>query len=160
MPVKVELAARLSWAAAACWLVSSALTRLLGGSGLLRFTYSSSRTVTSSENPSITHSETHTQPMPFFVALLALLVVAALWVLLVSLMRGGVNWARIVLTVLGVLGSMGSLVGELTVLATPELGAADVVGAAGQAVVLVLVVAALIAMHHRSASAYFRRPAL
>ncbi|GAA2569853.1 hypothetical protein [Pseudonocardia hydrocarbonoxydans] len=88
--------------------------------------------------------------------IVSLVIVAAVAAVIVQ-MRNGRNWARIVLTVLGVLGVLAgavALIGLSLLLGAGVLGLVVVLASAVQ---IILAVAAIVMMYRPAAKAYFAR---
>jgi hypothetical protein len=84
------------------------------------------------------------------------IVVIVIWVAVVFAMRNGANWARIVLTVLGILSALGSLVsliGAGLVFSTGFLGVLQILLGLISAVVIIV---AIVFMFRKESSEYFR----
>lgn len=83
------------------------------------------------------------------IGLIIALVILGLEVFFVLKMKAGRNWARIVLTVLGVLSALSSLVG---------LAQGFSVGSAVNLISLLLIIAAIVFMFRPAATQYFKQP--
>ncbi|QUF02230.1 hypothetical protein KCV87_22365 [Actinosynnema pretiosum subsp. pretiosum] len=84
------------------------------------------------------------------------LIIIAAWVAVAFAMRGGANWARIVLTVLGGLGLVMLLIGGIAILGLLfAIGGLGVMQGLFVLVQLVLLIGAIITMFTGGASRYF-----
>jgi hypothetical protein len=84
------------------------------------------------------------------------IVLLALWVAIVFQMRKGANWARILLTVLGVLSVLAGLFGLLLIGVLFSIGILGVLQALLGIAQLVTVIAAIVFMYKRESNAYFK----
>jgi len=154
-PATVRLAAFAWWGAVACWFLGSLLSQLLGGhvAGTVRFT--SSRSVRLPDGTVLTQSTNSLLPTP--VAVVAFLVLGGLWALLVYGVYRGVNWTRILLAVLGALGTLNVLVQLLSALTTEEQNTGDILQVVFFLAVVVLSITGFVRMFRADASPYFVR---
>lgn len=102
--------------------------------------------------------QTHTSAAPISVAVVVTLIQAGLWLGLVLLVRGGRNWARILLTILAAIFGLLLLAGSLPSMfggsnPSPGLILNSVLGLA----VVGLEIAAIVFMYSSEALWYFRR---
>ncbi|MEV4150268.1 hypothetical protein AB0J40_41890 [Amycolatopsis sp. NPDC049691] len=154
-PATVRLAAFAWWGAVACWFLGSLLSQLLGGhvAGTVRFT--SSRSVRLPDGTVLTQSTNSLLPTP--VAVVAFLVLGGLWALLVYGVYRGVNWTRILLAVLGALGTLNVLVQLLSALTTEEQNTGDILQVVFFLAVVVLSITGFVRMFRADASPFFVR---
>ena len=139
-PQEVEVSAKLWFASIVLGLVAGLLTLLLTDrDALAQEILTADAAITADQARSAV-------TVGLVVALVITLAILALEVFFVSKMRDGRGWARIVLTVLGVLSVLSSLVG---------LGAGLTLGGLTNLVSLVLVAAAVVLMYRPAATAYF-----
>jgi hypothetical protein len=90
---------------------------------------------------------------PGYGSIIFSLVIVALWVVVVLQMRKGANWARIVLTVLGALSVLGTVVGVSVLLSIGFLGVVQaLLGLAGA----VVIVGAIVFMFKPESSRFFK----
>lgn len=153
-PVTVTRATNLWFVAAGCWLVQSVLVLLLNLPGGATFYYTS-YTTTVVDGDQVTVAQTH--PASPAVTLAATAVLLVVWLLLIARMRAGANWARITLTILGVIGELVVATQLANSLTGGNAVAAIVLGLFGLAV-FGLVLTALIMMYQADARPFFRRP--
>ncbi|MFI9007090.1 hypothetical protein ACIGNX_07670 [Actinosynnema sp. NPDC053489] len=93
---------------------------------------------------------------PSYGSLIFSLVVSVLWILVVMQMRKGANWARIVLTVLGVLAIIGGLFGLVAIGILFSVGFLGVIQALLSLAQLVLTIAAIVFMFKADSNQYFK----
>ncbi len=98
-----------------CWFAAagvSFLSNLIGtlthSGGFTNITFYSTRSFTGADG--VTHSVTRAGQAGPVVGIVGALIVAGLWVGLILLLRGGANWARVLLTVLGCVGGLAVIV--------------------------------------------------
>jgi hypothetical protein len=157
-PLTVDRSVRLWWFAAGCWLVDQVLGALLHSQIAVSFYTTTSSTVSQDPTTGDTITQTHTTPASAPVAIIASLVIAALWAGLILLLRRGANWARITLTVLAVIGELGLLVQVVNAFGgAAAANTGTIVQTVLGLVLLGLVLGALITMYRSDARPYFRR---
>ncbi|KAA2264843.1 hypothetical protein F0L68_07135 [Solihabitans fulvus] len=96
------------------------------------------------------------QSSPSYGSAIFSLVILALWVVLIFQMRGGANWARIVLTVLGGLSILAQLLGLLAIGILFSVGALGAIQALLGIVELIVVIGAIVFMFKGESSRYFK----
>ncbi|ONI82472.1 hypothetical protein ALI22I_41110 [Saccharothrix sp. ALI-22-I] len=84
------------------------------------------------------------------------LIFAVLWILVVMQMRKGANWARIVLTVLGGLSTIGNLLSLLAFGILFSIGFLGVISALFVVASLVTIIAAIVFMFMPDSNYYFK----
>ena len=155
-PSIVDQAVKTWFIGAGCWLLSAVLGQLLGSPAAMLFYFNSTNVVGQDPQTGATISETQTTVAPTPVVLIIVAIVAVLWGGLIYALRQGGNWARILLTILGILGELSLLFQIISALTGSPNGGAITQGLFGLAA-FGFVLAALIIMYQPSASAYFRR---
>jgi hypothetical protein len=128
------------------WLVSSIGGRGPAGSGggLILYSTQSEQTV-----DGVTFAQATATPAPTSVLVGVLIVMALIWMLFVAFLWRGQQWARVLLTVLGVLGGLLTLAGLLS---------AGLIPIALDAVVIICTVVAMLMMWGSEVTRYVRRP--
>lgn len=154
-PRTIDLAVLFSLTAVAAEFVANVAGQVLHSGAALTYTYTSGQTQFDG-GQSVTYAQTNTGPMPLGAALIGFVITAGLWVLLIGLLRNGANWARVLLTIFGVLGVLAELADIVGALGTSPQNAGGIIqGGLGLAVVF-LVVLALVLMYRRPANDFFR----
>lgn len=140
-PEPVGRAALAWWGAVVCWFLGSLLSRLTGGhvAGNIRFT----------------SARAGDDLLPAPIAVIAFVILAGLWALLVYGMFRGANWARILLSGLGVVGIVNVLIQMLAALTTPEQNTGDILQAVFFLAVVGLSIAGFVLMFRRDTALYF-----
>ena len=157
VPVDVGTAAQLWWGVIAFGLVdvTAMLIQLFGQRTELAEEFSKSLT-TDQPDTTVTISNPESLVVAGLgIAAVIALLVAGLFVLIVRKMERGRNWARMVLTIFGVMQGIGAI-SSLFGLASPDGTLALITGASG-IVQGVLAVGAIVLLHRRESNAYFLR---
>jgi hypothetical protein len=146
-PVPVRRAAFAWWGATACWFLGSLLGRLLGGHA----------------TPGVGAGGTGERDallavtLPAPVAVLAFVVAAGLWALLVYGMYLGAGWARVVLAIAGALGILDVVLQLFALVAASARDTGDLLRALAFLLVLGLSMAGFTLMFRADAAPYFKR---
>jgi hypothetical protein len=155
-PAEVVLSVAMWGSAAALWLLTGVLGALLRSTTALYLRSSTTKLVVDPDGTVRYVTVVHEAPAGLVITVV--LVIAALWAVLIVLLRNGTNWVRIQLTILGALGSVELLADIVRVLggAQARNAGADV-QVALSVLVLIAVLIAIVAMYRRNANWYFRR---
>jgi hypothetical protein len=133
------------------WVVTGVLQQALGGPAAITFTSFYTRSSTQSDGSTVSRTIGHSGPAPVAVALVVLIIIGALWGLFTFKVWQGRQWSRILLTVLGGLGCLFTLVQLFAAFSSP--------GGALRALLdlflLGFALAAIITMYSSAAGSYF-----
>jgi hypothetical protein len=154
-PATVRNATRAWWAATVCWFLGSVLSQALDGHVSSSFQFTTSRSVQNGDGSVLT--QTTASPLPLAVSIVAFLIFAGLWALLVYGMYRGANWARIVLAVVGVLGILNLVLQVIAALTAEGLNAGDLLHGLFFLAALGLSIAGYVLMFRADSSPYFTR---
>jgi len=150
-PERVGQSINWWFSAAGFWYVVtlvSAITHLTP----FQFVYTSSQSVQTGPGTYAVQTQTHVATVPLWAIIVTSTVSAGLWAGLILLVRGGANWARIVLTIIAVVAEVLTLLDILGSLANPGMILAGVLNL----VVFVQVIVALVKMYGTQSNDYFR----
>jgi hypothetical protein len=146
-PAPVRRAAFAWWGATACWFLGSLLGRSQGG----RATPGLGAGGTGERDALLAA----TLPTP--VAVLAFVVAAGLWALLVYGVYRGAGWARVVLAIAGALGVLDMVLQLFALFASSARDTGDLLRGLAFLVVLGLAMAGFTLMFRADAAPYFAR---
>ncbi|HKN51655.1 MAG TPA: hypothetical protein VJX66_04095 [Amycolatopsis sp.] len=149
-PATVSSAAMLWWAATATWLLGAVLGLLLGGRTAAQLNLNGNST--GGVDPATLKS------VAIVIAIVVLVVLAGLWALLVLGMRNGAAWARILLTIVGVLGLLSTLFAAVqSFIGSGDTQVGDIVQGVFDLATFVLALFGMIRMFSKEAGPYFSR---
>jgi hypothetical protein len=156
-PVEVSRSVLMWGLAAVSWLLANVLGTSLHSAIAVSFRSTTTRSVQDPDTGIVrSTTEAHQTGSGFVIE--ALVVIVVLWAVLIVLLQNGVNWARVTLTILGVLGSVELLADIVAVLGGGRAqNAGTDVQTALSVLVLLAVTVAMVAMYRRNANWYFRR---
>lgn len=158
-PTEVAEAAKISLAAVVSWFLSATLGQILNSPSQIVVT-----SITTTTTSGRTDRHVESLPLPTPIALVLFVITAALWVALIMWMRGGRNWARTMLTILGVVGCVIEILVVMTAIHIDSIGIATNAGGVVEGLLglltIGLVIPALIGMNKHAAKKYFHRKLL